>query len=143
MLKVCRLGHATLETPDLERSLAHYVDVFGLRICARESTRAVLCTREGLEVLALEQGSRGALRAVSLQTAMTLDEASALAASAGLSSRRSPRLTPGIDDALVVEDPTGTSVELFAAYRFARVEQTFRGVMPIKLGHVARFVENL
>ena len=53
MIKVRRLGHATLTTPDLERQVAYYTDVVGLVLVERSQDRAFLACKLGLEAIAL------------------------------------------------------------------------------------------
>ena len=54
MIEVRRLGHATLTTPDLDRQIAYYTDVVGLTLIERDSKRAFLASKQGLEAIALE-----------------------------------------------------------------------------------------
>ena len=56
---------------------------------------------------------------------------------AGIKSERRHDITPGIRDALAFKDPKGTTVEIFADFAFAADDDTFAGVMPLKLGHIA------
>jgi catechol 2,3-dioxygenase-like lactoylglutathione lyase family enzyme len=37
MIKPSRVGHATFETPDLDRAIAYYTDVNGLVLSAKET----------------------------------------------------------------------------------------------------------
>ena len=41
MIKVRRIGHATFETPDLERQIEHFTQVTGLVLAAREKSDKV------------------------------------------------------------------------------------------------------
>ena len=52
MIKPSRVGHATFETPDLDKALAYYVEVNGLKLAARENGRAYLASKTGLLTLA-------------------------------------------------------------------------------------------
>src|ERR1041384_4761114 len=47
MIKLSRLGHATFETPDIEKAIEHHTQVIGLSLVARERDRAYLATRLG------------------------------------------------------------------------------------------------
>jgi catechol 2,3-dioxygenase-like lactoylglutathione lyase family enzyme len=47
MIKVRRIGHATFETPDLDKQIEHFTQVTGLVVAAREKGRALLATRLG------------------------------------------------------------------------------------------------
>ena len=48
MIDVCRLAHATLTTPDLERQVAYYSEVIGLTLLDRGARYAVLASKQGL-----------------------------------------------------------------------------------------------
>ena len=47
MIKVRRIGHASFETPDLERQIDYYTQVNGLALVGREKGRAFLATKVG------------------------------------------------------------------------------------------------
>ena len=68
MIDVRRLGHATLETPDLARQIEYWTVVMGLRLVHQDKDRAFLATKLGQEALALERGSQSSLRRVSFQS---------------------------------------------------------------------------
>jgi len=50
MIKVTRIGHATFETPDVERQIAYFTDIVGLVLAERDGDRAFLSgfSRRGL-----------------------------------------------------------------------------------------------
>jgi catechol 2,3-dioxygenase-like lactoylglutathione lyase family enzyme len=48
MIKLSRVGHATFETPDLDRAIAYYTDVNGLVLNAKDKSRAFLPSKIGL-----------------------------------------------------------------------------------------------
>jgi catechol 2,3-dioxygenase-like lactoylglutathione lyase family enzyme len=139
MLQVKRIGHATLTTPDLERQLDYYTRVVGLSTVAKEKGRAILATKPGQEAIVLEHGERPAGVRLAFQVApgSDLGELSARLSKAGIKSERRSGITPGIAQAIVFTDPKGTSVEIFSDYTFAKDDDSYTGVMPRKLGHVA------
>src|SRR5215208_873533 len=55
MIQAKRLGHVTLRTPDLEKTLAHYTTVCGLIETAREKESVFLATRIGQLALELKR----------------------------------------------------------------------------------------
>ena len=69
MIKVRRLGHATLATPDLEQQVDYYSRVLGLSIIEKTKDRAFLGTKQGFEAIELVRGEAGALERVSFQIA--------------------------------------------------------------------------
>ena len=139
MIKVCRLGHATLTTPDLDRQVAYYTQVVGLTLIEREAKRVFLATKQGLEALALEQGSPNALSRLAFQVAPGTDLAQLARelSTHGIKAERRSSISPGVAQAIVFEDPKHTTIEIFAEYSFAKEDTTQGGIMPLKLGHVA------
>ena len=98
MIEVCRLGHATLTTPDLDRQVAYYTAVVGLTLVERDAKRAFLASKQGLEAIALEPGPPNAL------------------------SRLAFQVTPGLLTAgIVVATVIGLVGGLFPALRAARL----------------------
>ena len=57
MIKVTRIGHATFETPDVERQVDYFTDIVGLVPAEKANGRAYLATRVGDLVVQLEKGS--------------------------------------------------------------------------------------
>lgn len=142
MVSVRKIGHVTLETPDLSREAAHYTDIVGLVISAKERDRIVLSTALGEEAVVLERGAHPRLRRLSLQVGPSsdLNEVKKQLGAAGVPSERASDITPSIADAVVLHDPVGTKIELFAATKSAPGNATAAGVVPLKLGHVAFMV---
>ena len=63
MIKVRRLGHATISTPDLEAQTHYYGDILGLRVIERSKDRVILGSKQGFEAIELVKGKAGALQA--------------------------------------------------------------------------------
>jgi catechol-2,3-dioxygenase len=58
MIKPRRIGHATFETPDLEKAIAYYEKFMGLIVAEREKDRAFLMSKVGLLVIQLNKSDR-------------------------------------------------------------------------------------
>ena len=69
MIKVRRIGHATFETPDLDRQIDYYTQVNGLALVAREKSRAFLATKTGQLVVQLERAERARCAKISFEVA--------------------------------------------------------------------------
>src|SRR6476660_5637904 len=67
MIKPSRVGHATFETPDLDRAIAYYTDANGLVLSAKAKGRAFLASKIGLLSIALEQGREAKLKRLSFE----------------------------------------------------------------------------
>ncbi len=64
MIKPRRIGHATYETPDLQKMIDYYTQVMGLVLAEREKDRAFLVTQIGQ--LAIQLNKADAERCVML-----------------------------------------------------------------------------
>jgi len=42
MIRVCKIAHASYETPDLDQQIEYYTDIIGLTLAAEEKDRAEL-----------------------------------------------------------------------------------------------------
>ncbi len=142
MIDVSRLAHLTLTTPDVARQVEYYESIVGLACIDRTADRAVLATRLGVESVVLERGEAAGLGRIALQIAPGSDLAAVgrELKSRGIAYETRSGITPGVAKAVVFTDVVGTPLEIFAEYTFAKVERKHVGIMPIKLGHVARFV---
>ncbi len=145
MISVRRLGHATLTTPDLERQIEYYSEMVGLRVIARERDRAFLATRDGLEAIALQQGTQARLTQLAFQVAPRTDLAAVarVLADAGIKSEPRRGISPGVAQAIAFEDLKGTLIEIYADYAFAPRDTRPSAVAPIRLGHVAHRVTDV
>jgi len=144
MIKPSRVGHATFETPDLDKALAYYTDVNGLKLVGHEKGRAYLASKTGLLTLALEQGRAEDLKRISFEVspkADFADLAKALAADGVKSDVRSDSV-PGIGKVLAFADPKGTIIELFQDWSYLGGHHQVLGAGPLKLGHIAYIVED-
>jgi len=142
MIDVSRLAHITLITPDVARQVEYYESIVGLACIEQTPDRAVLATRLGLESIVVERGATPALARIALQIApgSDLTAVGGELAARGIAHEIRSGITPGIAKAIVFKDAFGTPLEIFAEYSFAKVERRHVGIMPVKLGHVARFV---
>ena len=139
MLQIKRAGHSTLTTPDLERMIDYFTRIVGLSLAAQERNRAILATKSGLETIVLERGAAVEAPRLSFQIApgSDLSEVASRLKKAGIKSERRSDITPGIGEAIAFKDPKGTTLEIFSDFAFAPEDDTFNGIMPLKLGHIA------
>ena len=144
MIKASRIGHATFETPDLDRAIAYYTEVAGLVLNARERGRAYLASKIGLLTIALDHGREESLKRLSFEVsphADLADMARKLAAE-GIESEVKSDAGPGIGKVLAFDDPKGTTIELFTEWQCLGTRHQVLGAGPLKLGHVAYVVED-
>src|SRR5260221_13562423 len=98
MIKVKRLGHATLSTPDLEQQVDYYSRILGLSIIEKTKDRAILGSKQGLEAIELGRGEAGALKRLSFQVApgSDLGDVAKALAQAGCKCERRKAVPPRI-----------------------------------------------
>ena len=139
MIKVKRLGHATLSTPDLEQQVDYYSRILGLSIIERTKDRAFLGTKQGFEAIELVRGAAGDLKRLSFQIAPGSDLGDVVKTlqKDGFKCERRRGVSPGIAEAVTFEDPKGTPIDLYAEYQFAKPDGIPSVFNILKLGHVA------
>jgi len=144
MIKVTRIGHATFETPDVERQIAYFTDIVGLVLAERDGDRAFLATRLGDLVVQLEKGPASRCARISFQVAPETDFADLRRGleAEGVKSDLRPDPSPGIDKALTFADPKGTLIEVFTAAKPFGRKTPPSGIGPFKLGHLAFCVDD-
>jgi catechol 2,3-dioxygenase-like lactoylglutathione lyase family enzyme len=144
MIQARRLGHATFETSDLEKSIAYYTQVCGLTLTAREKSHAFLATKLGQLAVQLVQGSATRCIKLSFEVAPGEDFAAMQRDLAHENIKNETRsdAVPGIARTLAFQDPKGTTIELFSQAGFLDSDRSTGGVMPLKLGHIAFVVSD-
>jgi catechol 2,3-dioxygenase-like lactoylglutathione lyase family enzyme len=144
MIKVTRIGHATFETPDLDRQIDYFTNVVGLVLAERAGDRAWLATRVGDLAVQLDKGDASRCSRLSFQAAAATDfnELRRSLEAEGLRCDLRADPSPGIPQAISFADPKGTMVDVFTTARPLAAKAASAGIGPIKLGHLAFCVED-
>ena len=139
MIRVRRLGHATFETPDIERAIAYYTNVLGLALVEREKDTAYLASTLDHHSIVLKQGAAAACKRLSFQIAPGSDiaELERQLCAHGVKAQRRSNPSPSIREFVSFDDPNGTGIDIFTDYEPARQDFARNGIVPHKLGHVA------
>jgi catechol 2,3-dioxygenase-like lactoylglutathione lyase family enzyme len=140
LIQTKRLGHATFETPDLDKQIAYYEDVVGLTLVSREGGTAYLATNTGQLAVILRKGAREGCTSLAFEVspALSFEETSRRLSAAGLKGEVRSDVKPGVGKVLTFNDPKGTAVELFSEWSFIGSQAPAAGaVTALKLGHVA------
>ena len=139
MINVKRFGHATFETPDLDRQIDYFTQIAGLVLAERENGRAYLATKLGDLVVQLEKGDDARCARLAFQVApeTEFDDIRRGVEAEGLRCQTRNDPSPGIPKMLAFEDPKGTVCEVFATQTPICKKQPVAGIGPIKLGHLA------
>jgi catechol 2,3-dioxygenase-like lactoylglutathione lyase family enzyme len=138
-IKTKRIGHATFETSDLDRQIAHYLEVVGLTLTARDGGHAFLATSTGVPAIVLERTAGRACNRLAFEIPADppLREVARRLTAAGLRCEERSDAIPGVPRLLAFSDPKGTTVELFSEWSFVAGGEPMGGAAPLKLGHVA------
>jgi catechol 2,3-dioxygenase-like lactoylglutathione lyase family enzyme len=139
-----RLGHATFETPDLDKAIDYYTRVMGLVVAAREKNRAFLTSKIGLLVVQLDRADAPACVKLSFEVAPDSDFADIARhlSAQGIKSEQRSDSVPGLSKVLAFKDPKGTTIELFSEWGYLGKHHQVFGAGPLKLGHVAFLVHD-
>lgn len=145
MIDVRRFGHATFETPDIERQIDYFTQVQGLVLAERVNGRAYLATKLGDLVVQLEKGETSRCARLALQVAPETDFNDIRKGIEAENLRCETRndTSPGIPKALALQDPKGTVIEVYAEQKpVTEKRASVPGIGPFKLGHLAFVVED-
>ena len=145
MVKVKRLGHATISTPDIEAQVDYYSRILGLSIIERTKDHVYLGSKQGLETIELVRGEPNELKRLSFQIApgSDLGDVAKELQKMGLKPERRSGVSPGVSDAVTILDSKGTPVDLFAEYQFAKQDAVPATFNILKLGHIAYRVHDV
>ena len=145
MIQAQRLGHATIETQDFQKSLDYFVDLNGFVVVSQEKGRAWLASKIGQLNIVLVASDRSDCTHISFEVAPNSDfsemQKSLLAEGIASEIRSDP--FPGTLECLVFTDPKGTVIELFSSWSFISPNQNVAGIGPLKVGHIAFFTPDV
>lgn len=143
-MKALSLNNAVFGSADIERQVAYYEDVVGLRVVARSGGAVYLATRSGTDALILESRSQTALTGLAFQvgTERSLSDVLKSLETKGLKAEIRNDPHPGIAQSVNFRDPNGFHVELVSEPRL-HAAGPCRGAAPLRLGHVALAVRDV
>jgi catechol 2,3-dioxygenase-like lactoylglutathione lyase family enzyme len=145
MIKPRRVGHATFETPDLEKAIAYYDKFMGLVVAEREKDRAFLATKIGQLVIELNKADRAHCIKLAFEVAPNSDfgELARELSKDGVRSELRNDSIPGMGQVLSFKDDKGTTIDLFKDWSYLGKHAQVAGIGPLKLGHVAFFTPDI
>lgn len=144
MIRVRRIGHVTLETPNIDQQIDYFTGVVGLVLAERDKDRAFLASKLGQLSLQLERGAFPRCARLSFEVGPDIDFAAAekFLAQQGIKVERRNDASPGVRSVLTFTDPNGLAIDLFPEWTPLSLDKEPRGIGVLKLGHVAHMVEN-
>jgi catechol 2,3-dioxygenase-like lactoylglutathione lyase family enzyme len=145
MIKVRRLGHATISTPDIQGQTDYYSRILGFNVLERSKDRVFFATKQGIEAIELVSGAANGLQRISFQIAPSADLGDVVRQlkELGIAAERRKDVSPGVSEAVSFIDPRGTAVDLYSKYKFAPLNDNPSPINIVKLGHVAYGVTDL
>lgn len=145
MSGVKQIGHATFETPDMERAIAYYTQYLGLTEVQRDGKTAFLACPSDFHSVVLTEGSAPAVTKLTLQLApdADLDAFAVETEKKGVQVRRHSDAAPNTPVTLSITDPSGLDVDLIATRTVKDPRPKNHGVTPRKLGHTAFFTPDI
>src|SRR6201981_3493005 len=134
MIKPRRIGHATFETPDLEKAIAYYGEFMGLIVAEREKERAFLATKIGQLVNQLNKADRAPCIKLSFEVAPDsyFGELARELSRDGIRSELRNDSVPGMGQVLSFKDNKGTTIELFKDWSYLCKHEQVLGIGPLK-----------
>ena len=139
LVRPLRLGHATFDTPDLDRAIDYYTMVNGLFLVSREKGQAFLASGIGQLAIILNQAAHPRCTKISFEVAPDTDF-SALSrqlSEHGISSEQRSEPIPSIPGVLAFDDLKGTSIELFSKWDYIGKHHNLPGAGVLRFGHIA------
>lgn len=145
MISAERLGHVTIETPDLQKSMEYFVSVNGLVIAEQSRDGAHLTSHLGQLTVSLQQSGRADCTRLSLEIPTDTDFAAItkFLNREGIKCQMRSDPFPGTTEVLTFADPNGIEIDLFKNWDFITKNQNVGGVGPLKVGHVAFYSPRL
>ena len=138
MHRIRRIAHATFETPDVACLADYYENVLGLTVTERSADGVYLASVLDHHSIVLRKGDAPACRRLSFQVAPgELAPFRNQVEAAGVSVEEATDAQPSIPRQLVFSDTKGTMIEVFEEAEYAAQGYGAKGIVPLKLGHVA------
>lgn len=145
MIQAERLGHVTIETPDLHKSMEYFVSVNGLVVADQSMDSTYLTSKFGQLTVHLQQSGRADCSRLSFEVSPDSDfgAMARFLNSEGIENVRRSDPFPGTSEALTFNDPNGIEIDLFKSWEFLTENQNVSGVGPLKVGHAAFYSPRL
>lgn len=139
MIKVSAIGHATFETPDLDRMLDYYQHVLGLSLVGRDADTAWLAAPQDAHSIVLKKGGAPRCMELTLQVPADVDLEDAARHLIGKSvpSMMMTDSAPSMPQRLVFAGPDDIRIALVHAGRRVPDRAQNGGIAPRRLGHIA------
>ena len=139
MIKVRRIGHASFVTPDVSKQVSYYTEVLGLTLVDRTPQAAYLASTLDHHSVVVRHGEAPLCTSLAFQIPPLADlgEFGREVAAHGIKVERMRDAEPTIADMVVFDNPAGTKIQVYNERPAAGQKFQDKGIVPLKLGHVA------
>jgi catechol 2,3-dioxygenase-like lactoylglutathione lyase family enzyme len=145
MLKVVRVVGATLNTMDIDKMIAHYTELLGLRLVERaDNGNAYISLGLDHHNLVLSPSSVSGLKTMSyeINTDYSLKEVAEYFKINGIWADLKTDAEHGIPELVEISDPDNNRIHLFPESKRIGIGYKDKGIVPQKLGHITTNVKN-
>src|ERR1700689_5500998 len=106
MIRVNKIGHATYETPDLDKQTEYYADILGLMLVAKEKDVVYLASTVDHHSVVLRRGAKADCVSLAFQIAPEADlgEFEKQVSAHGVKTQRKKDPEPSISDMVTFAD---------------------------------------
>lgn len=136
-MRIRRLGHVALTTPDLDRAVDFYRRIVGLEVSHREEGAVYFKCNSQHHSLALYEGEAAGVHHLGLEVGSEEEvrEAALLLQRHGVAITDENPQEPAQGPAIRFRDPSGFTLEIYAGMEQVPAPTGSLGVMPRKFGH--------
>ncbi len=139
MIRVSKIGHVALTTPDLERQVEHYAGLIGLSVVTRDGGTAFLACPQDHHSVVLRRGEAAGCAALGLQVprGTELRDFARQLAGHGVATEHRSDTGPDLPAVVTFDSPDGQRVEVYEEREPSRGQRSDGAIVPLKLGHAA------
>ena len=111
MIRVCKIAHASYETPDLDKQIEYYTDIIGLTLAAKEKDKAYLASTIDHHSVVLQRGAKAECLRLGFQIPIDADLGAfeEQVGAHGIKTARKKDPEPSIADMVTFPDPKARS----------------------------------
>ncbi|MGE5535192.1 MAG: VOC family protein [Acidobacteriota bacterium] len=141
MIKVKRIRHVTLTTPDVGRLVDYFQSIIGLGVAGRDANRVLMSSEAQQLAVVIERGAQPGCRKIGFEVAGDVDLAAVQRSlsDCGIKSEIQNDNLPGISEVLTIHDLEGGLIDVFSNCAPCPAQEPIGGLAVNKLGHVAMY----
>ncbi|MFT8246523.1 VOC family protein [Roseomonas sp. BN140053] len=139
MIRVSKIGHVALFTPELERQVEHYAGLVGLATVARDGDAVFLACPGDHHSVVLRRGEAAGCAALGLQVprGTELRDVARQLSGHGLAAEHRSDTGPDLPALVAFDSPDGQRIEIYEEREASGASPAGGTIAPLKLGHAA------